>query len=339
MNPAHIKLALVCTGGGHFEQMANLSEFYNQFNHFWITNKSKQTESELAGEKKYYINLGHFSRPWTYLYQLPCVIRAFAMEKPTHLLSTGSGMTALVPYLFAKILNRKFIYIDTFSRVYGYTKFGNFLLKVGHPILSQWEDQDNEKVTYIGPIFKKTDGLKKKSGLNYIFVTLGTRREPFTRLIQAVEGLVKNGSVTEKVFVQAGNTRYESEHLTLFDFCTPNEIDEYIENSRFVITQESAGIGTKCLKSNTPFLVMPRDYKYGELVAKSDMNEDLHLKLEELGYTKVVKNTAELEHAINEIDKLRTGFAFDNHVAIDTLNLIITEDSRFKVQGRGQKPV
>jgi len=328
MNPTnptnHVKLALVCTRGGHFEQMTNLADFYNRFDHFWITNKNKQTESELAGERKYYINPGHFTKPWTYLFQLPGVIRAFVVEKPTHLLSTGSGMTAFVPYLLAKVLNKQFVHIDTFSRVFGYSKFGNFMLKVGHPILSQWEDPDNEKVTYIGPIFKKTDDIEKKTGSDFIFVTLGTRDEPFTRLIQAVEELVKNGFITEKVIVQAGNTRYASEHMHLFDFCTPAEIDDYILNARFVVTQESAGIGTKCLKFKTPFVVMPRDYQYGELVAKSDMNEDLHLKLEELGYTRVVHNTDELEAAVKEIDKLKTGFVFDNRLAIETLERMIT---------------
>ena len=39
-----IKIALVCTTGGHFEQMTNLSDFYNRYDHFWITNENKQTK-------------------------------------------------------------------------------------------------------------------------------------------------------------------------------------------------------------------------------------------------------------------------------------------------------
>ena len=97
-------------------------------------------------------------------------------------------------------------------------------------------------------------------------------------------------------------------------------------NAKYVITQESAGIGTICLKHKTKFLVMPRDYKYGELPAASDMKEDLHLKLEEMGYTKVVKNDSELQNTIRQIDNLKTGFDFDNELALTTLNDILAAD-------------
>jgi UDP-N-acetylglucosamine transferase subunit ALG13 len=111
--------------------------------------------------------------------------------------------------------------------------------------------------------------------------------------------------------------------MEIFDFCMPEMIKEFIVNARYVITQESAGIGTQCLKYQTKLIVMPRDYQYGELPAKSDMKEDLHLRLEELGYTKVVRNTDELENAIKNIDSLKVGFNFDNTLAIQTLKQII----------------
>jgi len=131
MTQSKINLALVCTIGGHFEQLTNLSEFYNRYNHFWITNRNKQTLSALMNERKYFVSLAHYKIPWTYLYQLPFFTKVFAKEKPTHILSTGSGRTAFIPFILSKVLRIKFIYIDTFSRVYGYSKFGSFLLKIG----------------------------------------------------------------------------------------------------------------------------------------------------------------------------------------------------------------
>ncbi len=323
MKPSKINLALVCTIGGHFEQLTNLSSFYSRYDHFWITNENKQTLSQLENEKKYFINQGHFKKPWAYLNQIPSLIKIFIREKPTHILSTGSGRTAFVPFLLAKILRIDFFFIDTFSRVKGYSKMGSFLLKIGHPILSQWEDQNNPKVTYIGPVFEKSAEVPKQPSLDHVFVTLGTRTEAFTRLIKAVEDLVKKGIINHKVIVQAGHTRYDSQYLEIFDFCTPEKIDELILNSRYVITQESAGIGTKCLKYDTKFFVMPRDYEYGELPAKSDMNEDLHLKLQAMGYTKVVNNASELEKAIQGLESLKSGFRFDNRLAVKTLHKLV----------------
>lgn len=316
-------IALVCTPGGHFEQMTNLSDFYNCYNHFWITSKNKQTESQLKKEKMYFTGIAHFKKPWTYLFQMAPMLRIFAKEKPTHVLSTGSGRMALIPFSLSRLLKIDFIYIDTFSRVHGHSKFGTFLLKTRNKIYTQWEDPKNGNAIYIGPIFRQKENCNKYHDSKYIFITVGTRYEPFIRLLKAVEDLVKKGSIKEKVIVQAGHTKYSSNYVEVFDFCTPEMIDEFILNARYVITQESAGIGTQCLKHRTKFIVMPRDHQYGELSTKSDMKEDLHWKLQEMGYTRVVTNVVELEKAINEIEKLKTGFNFDNSLAIQTLRNLI----------------
>jgi UDP-N-acetylglucosamine transferase subunit ALG13 len=318
-----INIALVCTKGGHFEQMTNLSDFYNSYSHFWITNKNKQTESELKKERAYFIEIGHFKKPWTYLKQLTPVLRILAREKPTHMLSTGSGRTAFIPFLISRVLMVNFIYIDTFSRVHGHSKFGTFLVKSREKIYTQWEDGKNPNAVYIGPVFKQRDRNNTGHRSNYVFVTVGTREEPFTRLVTGVEELVIKGIIKERVLIQAGYTKFTSKYVEVFDFCRAEKIDEFIRNARYVITQESAGIGTQCLKYGTRFVVMPRDYQYGELPAKSDMKEDLHYKLEELGYTKVVKNPEELENAIGNIENLKVGFNFDNSLAIRTLRDVI----------------
>jgi UDP-N-acetylglucosamine transferase subunit ALG13 len=320
-----INIALVSTGGGHFEQMTNLSDFYSCYKHFWITNRSKQTEGYLKKERTYYIEMAHFKRPWTYLSQIAPVSKIFAREKPTHVLSTGSGRTAFIPFLVSRLLKIKFIYIDTFSRVRGHSKFGTFLLKTGNKIYTQWEDPQTKKAIYIGPIFKQQGNCNKDPNSKYIFVTVGTRDEPFTRLLKGVEDLVRKGEMEEKVIMQAGNTKYSSDYVEAFDFCRPEKIDEFILNARYVITQESAGIGAQCLKYGTRFIVMPREYQYGELPTKSDMKEDLHYKLEELGYTKVVKNTNELKRAIEGIEDLKVGFNFNNDLAIATLHKEVEE--------------
>lgn len=325
MENRKIKLALVCTKGGHFEQMTNLSDFYDFYDHFWITNRNQQTVNTLENEKKYFVDPAHFKKPWTYLYQLPDFIKIFAREKPTHILSTGSGMTAFVPFVISRLLGKKFLYIDTFSRVNGYSKLGTFLLKTGQRIFSQWEDPGNPNVIYIGPIFKKVAPFHKNGNSAYIFVTVGTREEPFVRLLRAVEELKKDGTIEERVIVQAGATKYGSESMEIFDFCAPEKIEDLIRNAKYVITQESAGIGTICLKYRTRFLVMPRDFSYGELPAKSDMNEDLHFKLQQMGYTRVVNNVSEMRRAASELDSIRTGFDFDNTLAIITLNRAMEE--------------
>jgi beta-1,4-N-acetylglucosaminyltransferase len=324
MNPPKIKLALIATSGGHFEQLTNLSSFYNNYSHFWITNKNLQTESELKDEIVYYIKSGHFKKPWTYLSHIPFYFKVFRNEKPTHILSTGSGRTGFVAFYYSKILGIKFIYIDTFSRVKNLSKFGKFLIKSGQKIYTQWENNSDKKLEYIGPIFNKhLPSLNYLKVSDYIFVTLGTRSEQFCRLLDCIEILIKKGIIKQNIVVQAGFTKYDSEFMEIFDFCSQQKMDELIFNSQFIITQESAGVVTKCLKMKKRFIVMPRDYSFGELPTQSDMQEDLQYKLEQMGYTKVVKNIYQLEEAIINVQKYKIGFEFDNNLAIQKLKYLI----------------
>jgi len=319
-----MNIALVTALGGHFEQMTNLYDFYKCYDHFWITHRNKQTEGQSDKERMYFIEKAHYKKPWTHLFQiLPLLNIILIREKPTHILSTGSGRAALIPFLISRVLGIKFIHIDTFSRVCGYSKFGTFLLKTGNKIYTQWEDAQNEKAIYIGPVFRGKENYNQSHDAKHVFVTLGTRDESFIRLLKAIEGLVKKDKIKEKVVIQAGHTKYSPKCADVFDFCTPEMVDELISNAKYVITQESAGIATQCLKYRKKFIVMPRDYRYGELPSKSDMKEDLHYKLEELGYTKVVRNADELEKAVEGLEKLKVGFHFDNTLAIRTLKELI----------------
>ncbi len=324
MKSKEIKIALIATSGGHFEQLSNLAGLYNNYPHFWITNKNHQTVSELNGEKVYFIKMGHFKKPWTYISHLPFFWTIFSKEKPTHILSTGSGRTAFIAFFASKLYKIKFIYIESFSRVNCFSKFGDFLIKFGEKIYTQWETNTSNKAEYIGPVFEFREQDKElHSESDYVFVTLGTRSEQFTRLIDSVEQLKRNGTINNNVKVQAGFTNYKSDLLEVFDFCSQTEIDKLIGNSEFIITQESAGIVTKCLKMKKKFLVMPRDYAYGELPSKSDMKEDLQYRLEELAYTKVVKNTTEMESAIKNLDKIKVGYNFDNSLATQKLKNLL----------------
>ncbi len=320
-----IKIALICATGGHFEQMTNLSDFYDQYDHFWITNRNKQTKELLSHERAYYIEMAHFKKPWTYLRQVVPVLKVFANEKPTHVVSTGSGRTAFVPFLLSRLLGKKIVCIETYSRVNARSMFATFVLKSGCKVYTQWEDLRNKNAIYIGPILKRQEEFTKPKNSNYVFVSVGTREEPFLRLLQGIEDLVKRGIIKEKVIIQAGHTKYTSSYVEVFDFCSPAKIAELILNAKYVINQASAGIGTLCLRYETRFIVMPREYQYCELPTSRDMEEDLHHQLEKLGYTKIVRTISELERAVQNIEDLKVGFSFDNSRAISTLHKVMQE--------------
>ena len=328
-----IKIALTCAAGGHFEQMLNLKALYSKYPHFWITVKTSQTKkSPFDLTSRYFVTYAHFKRPWTYIQQIPQVFGILTKEKPTHIISTGSGVVAFIPFLLSRLLKIKFIHIETFSYVNHPTKLGKLLLRFHHPFFSQWESLNHKLITHIGPIISKSeqvptsDHSKQKDMNDIVFVTVGTRPQGFPRLLQTVDTLVKENIIREQVVVQKGSTDYQTELMQTFDFCSPVDINRYIASARYIITQESAGIVTKCLKAGKRFIIMPRDYKYQELPTKSDMNEDLHFKLAEMGFTYVVHDKEQLKEAILNIDQLKTGFDFDNSRALAYLTKLLLSE-------------
>ena len=61
-----------------------------------------------------------------------------------------------------------------------------------------------------------------------ILVTLGTQDNSFERLLKEIEHLIETGIIQEKVIVQAGNTKFESNKMKIIDFVSQKELEEFI---------------------------------------------------------------------------------------------------------------
>ena len=97
-----------------------------------------------------------------------------------------------------------------------------------------------------------------------IFVTLGTQDKGFPRLLEAIDREILNGTIKEKVVVQAGLTKYESSNMEIFDLIPADEFDEYIEKSDLIITHGGAGSILTAVKKNKKVIAAARLSKYKE---------------------------------------------------------------------------
>ena len=70
-----------------------------------------------------------------------------------------------------------------------------------------------------------------------ILVTLGTQKEPFTRLLDYIE----NSNIDDEIIVQAGHTKYNSKKMKMFDFVSYEEMQKYIDKADLVITHGGTG--------------------------------------------------------------------------------------------------
>ena len=97
-----------------------------------------------------------------------------------------------------------------------------------------------------------------------IFVTLVTQDKLFTRLLRDIDNEIKKGHIKEKVIVQAGITKYETNDMEMHDLLDKDEFDKYIKECDLLITHGGVGSILTGLKNNKVVIAAPRLAKYNE---------------------------------------------------------------------------
>ena len=95
-----------------------------------------------------------------------------------------------------------------------------------------------------------------------IFVTMGTGHYGFDRLVREMDQIA--ASINETVLMQIGNTDYEPQNAEFFRFCSPQQLEQYVRDSRLVVSHVGVGTIMLLLKLAKPFILVPRMRKYGE---------------------------------------------------------------------------
>lgn len=134
-----MKLALVCSAGGHFYELYRLDDIWRSHSHFWVTAKKEDTEELLSDEPVYWsyrpterhlINLcKNFGLAFTILRR----------ERPDVLISTGAGVG--VPFIYvAKLFGIKTIYIESLARIETLSLSGKLIYPVVDRLYVQWPE-------------------------------------------------------------------------------------------------------------------------------------------------------------------------------------------------------
>jgi UDP-N-acetylglucosamine transferase subunit ALG13 len=104
-----------------------------------------------------------------------------------------------------------------------------------------------------------------------IFVTLGSQKFQFNRLLKAVDELVKNGTITEEVFAQTGYSDYEPQNYSFKQFLDREEFAEWEAKADIVITHGGTGAIIGAVKKGKKVIAVPRRAKYCEHVDDHQM--------------------------------------------------------------------
>ena len=99
-----------------------------------------------------------------------------------------------------------------------------------------------------------------------IFVTLGSQKFQFNRLLIAVDNLVADGTISEDVFAQTGYSDYQPIHYQYKQFLDREEFASITEQSDIIITHGGTGAIIGAVKKGKKVIAVPRREEYGEHV-------------------------------------------------------------------------
>lgn len=175
------------------------------------------------------------------------------------------------------------------------TVTGKLVYKFADLFLVQWEDMLKlyPKAKYFGSLFQ--EGVM-------IFVTLGTQDKPFTRLLEMIQKQIDNGNIKEKVVVQAGYTKFESDDMKIFDYVDGDDFNNLIEEADILITHGGVGSIFTGLRAGKRIIAVPRLAKYGEHT--NDHQIQIVSNFDSKGYLIKVNSDEEMEDAIKRVKNL-----------------------------------
>ena len=105
-----------------------------------------------------------------------------------------------------------------------------------------------------------------------IFITLGTQKFQFDRVLKELDKLIEEDKISkDEILVQCVYSEYVPKNYKTFDLKPQDEIDEIIEKADIIITHSGTGSIIGALKKGKKLIIIPRLKKYGEHVDNHQM--------------------------------------------------------------------
>lgn len=99
-----------------------------------------------------------------------------------------------------------------------------------------------------------------------IFVTVGSQKFQFNRLLIEIDRLVECGLITDEVFAQTGYSDYEPRNYGYKNFLDRDEFTDIMNKSDKVITHGGTGAIICAIKKRKKVIAVPRLAKFEEHV-------------------------------------------------------------------------
>lgn len=131
-----LKICMISSSGGHYEQLRMLKGLSEKYDLFWVTENT-----DFKSDADYYLTqtgLNDKLMIFRMISNLFKTLKFWRKEKPAAVITTGT-MIAIPVCFLAKLRKKKVIYIESFARVRDCTRTGKLMYKYADLFIYQWE--------------------------------------------------------------------------------------------------------------------------------------------------------------------------------------------------------
>lgn len=157
-----------------------------------------------------------------------------------------------------------------------------------------------------------------------IFITVGSQKFQFNRLLKAIDELVAKGKINDRFFAQTGYSDYTPLRYEYKQFLDHDEYDEVESEADIIITHGGTGTIVGAVKKGKKVIAVPRLKEYGEHV--DDHQLQLIAQFVNNDLIAGCNNLLNLEYMIIEIkSKKFNSYKSNTDVYINKLDMDIKE--------------
>ena len=134
-----------------------------------------------------------------------------------------------------------------------------------------------------------------------IFVTVGSQKFQFNRLLETIDNLIDKKVIKDKVFAQIGVSDYKPKNYEYVDYMTQDEFNKKLKECDMLITHSGTGVIVNSVKLGKKVIGVPRLAKYGEHV--DDHQVQLIKEFADLNFIEPAYEMEDLKNALQIIKK------------------------------------
>lgn len=133
-----------------------------------------------------------------------------------------------------------------------------------------------------------------------IFITVGSQKFQFNRLLKEVDRLIEEKQINEEVFAQTGYSDYQPSNYQYKNFLDRDEFVEVMKKCDKVITHGGTGAIVGAVKQGKKVIAIPRLKEFDEHV--DDHQLQITEQFKEMNFINSINKIDDLAEIINKIN-------------------------------------